>query len=109
MYTRRLDRLALHVRMDRSEKLADHDSPIDEVAEFITGFFIDRNPTTKIAAADLLPQDYFAAELIDSFGTIEMIGIIEDKFGINFDFEDFENPDFKIVEGLIGVIRSKLS
>ena len=80
-----------------------------KIEEFITSYFLDRNPDKDLRRSELLRRDYFAAELIDSFGAIEMIGAIEEEFGIEFVFDDFEQPEFKIVEGLIGIIRSKLS
>ena len=36
-----------------------------------------------------------------------MIGVIEETFQIQLEFSDFENPDFKVVEGQIGIVRTK--
>jgi acyl carrier protein len=79
-----------------------------KIEEFVTNYFLGLNPDKDLDRFELLKRDYFAAALIDSFGAIEMIGAIEEEFGIEFEFTDFEQPEFKIVEGLIGIIRSKL-
>lgn len=80
----------------------------DDIEEFIINFFFSKNSENCMQRSELLPLDYFAAELVDSFGAIEMIGAIEEAFELRFEFSDFENPNFKIVEGLIDIIRAKL-
>mgnify|MGYP001183976996 FL=1 len=80
-----------------------------KIQEFVTDYIIKQNPDTDLDSADIVDLDYFAAELIDSFGAIEMIGTFEEEFGIEFEYADFEKPEFKVVEGLIEIIRSKLS
>ena len=79
----------------------------DEVTRFVVGYFQKANQKREFDAEELLPLDYFAGELVDSFGAIEMINSIEDSFDIRFETTDFENPDFKTVEGLIGIIQAK--
>tara|TARA_B100000214_G_scaffold316950_1_gene250644 strand:+ start:212 stop:481 length:270 start_codon:yes stop_codon:yes gene_type:complete len=79
----------------------------DEVTRFVVGYFQKVNQKRELDTEELLTLDYFAGELIDSFGAIEMINSIEDSFDIRFEPTDFENPDFKIVEGLIGIIQTK--
>ena len=37
-----------------------------------------------------------------------MIGAIEEAFQIQLEFSDFENPDYKVIEGLIGIVRTKI-
>jgi acyl carrier protein len=60
-------------------------------------------PEEKIATAN-----YFAESYIDSFGVIALIGDIEDRFGVRFDEDDFQNRRFATVDGLAGLIREKV-
>ena len=53
-------------------------------------------------------DDYFATGYIDSLGAIEMISFIEENFNIELSSEDMENPNFKIVKGLIELIYVKV-
>ena len=80
----------------------------EDVEEFIVDFFQAKSAKKDSTRAELIKLDYFAAELVDSFGVIEMIGVIEETFQIQLEFSDFEYPDFKVVEGLIGIVRTKL-
>jgi acyl carrier protein len=45
------------------------------------------------------PHDYdlLAAGVIDSFGMVELIGDLEDRFGVELDFEDVEPETLTVV------------
>ena len=75
------------------------------IQEIVFSYFNKVNP--KLKKIDL-EEDYFASGYIDSFGAIEMICFMEEKFKIKFSTEDMENPDFKIVDGLITFIFLKI-
>jgi acyl carrier protein len=61
-------------------------------------------PEEKIATAN-----YFAECYIDSFGVIALISDIEERFGVRFDEDDFQNRRFATVDGLAGLIREKVA
>ena len=75
------------------------------IQEIVLSYFKKVNPKLKKIN---LEDDYFASGYIDSFGAIEMICFMEEKFKIKFSTEDMENPDFKIVDGLITFIFLKI-
>lgn len=57
------------------------------------------------AQADAAPalgpdDDFLAGGVLDSFDIIQLIGAIEERFGVSFDQNDFENPAFSTIAGL---------
>ena len=48
--------------------------------------------------------NYLEAGLIDSFGVIEMLAEIEDRFGVALNETHFEDPRFVIMEGLAQIV-----
>lgn len=52
--------------------------------------------------------DYFDQKIIDSFGVIEMIAAIETRFKMTFTPEDFQNRQFKTVDGLAEVVVKRM-
>jgi acyl carrier protein len=41
--------------------------------------------------------DFFAERLIDSFGLLDLIVALEERFGVTIDFESIEADDFTMV------------
>ena len=76
-----------------------------EVQEKIYSYFKKVNPKLKKLNQE---DDYFATGYIDSLDAIEMISFIEENFNIELSSEDMENPNFKIVKGLIELIYLKV-
>jgi acyl carrier protein len=54
-----------------------------------------------------LATDYLRAELLDSLGLIELIGELETQLGVEFTQDDFEDPRFKTVGGLIEIAEER--
>lgn len=49
--------------------------------------------------------DYFDADLIDSFGVIELVSEIELKFDIEFKPEQMQDERFRTISGLAQIIN----
>jgi acyl carrier protein len=53
------------------------------------------------------PEDPLAAGLLDSLAVEQLIGYIEDRFGIRFDDDDFRLEHFTSIEALASLVDSK--
>ena len=79
---------------------------MQDVKEFVTGY-IQREYTVP-EDKDIMTLNFIEEGYIDSMGYIQFISTIEDEFGIEFEVEDMENPDLRIVGNLIEFINKKL-
>lgn len=79
---------------------------MQDVKEFVTEY-IQREYTVP-EDKDIMTLNYIEEGYIDSMGFIQFISTIEDEFGIEFEVEDIENPDVRIVGKLIEIVNSKL-
>lgn len=79
---------------------------MQDVKEFVTDY-IQREYTVP-EDKDIMTLNYIEEGYIDSMGYIQFISTIEDEFGIEFDVEDIDNPDMRIVGRLIDFINEKL-
>lgn len=80
---------------------------MQDVKEFVTEY-IQREYTVP-EDKDIMTLNYIEEGYIDSMGFIQFISTIEDEFGIEFEVEDIENPDMRIVGKLIEIIKDKLN
>ena len=78
-----------------------------DIKEFVTEY-IQREYTVP-EDRDIMTLNYIDEGYIDSMGYVQFIATIEDEFDIEFEVEDIENPDTKIVGKLIELIESKLN
>ncbi len=49
--------------------------------------------------------NYFQKRYMDSFGFIWFINALEEKFGVIFDNEQFEDREFATIDGLVKILR----
>ncbi len=78
-----------------------------DIKEFVTEY-IQREYTVP-NDVDIMTLNYIEAGYIDSMGFIQFVSTIEDEFDIEFEVEDIENPDMKIVGKLIDFITAKVA
>lgn len=78
-----------------------------DIKEFVTEY-IQREYTVP-EEVDIMTLNYIEAGYIDSMGFIQFVSTIEDEFDIEFEVEDIENPDMKIVGKLIDFISAKVA
>ena len=79
---------------------------MDKIKEFIIEY-IQREYTLP-EDIDVMGLNYVESGYVDSLGLIQFIATIEDEFGIEFEDEDLENPNIKIVGELVNIIASKM-
>jgi acyl carrier protein len=55
--------------------------------------------TARGLDGDALPDDFdlLGEELIDSFGLLELITALEERFGLELDFEDMDDEDLTVL------------
>lgn len=80
---------------------------MQDIKEFVTEY-IQREYTVP-EDKDIMTLNFIEEGYIDSMGYIQFISTIEDEFGIEFEVEDIENPDMRIVGKLIEFITNKLN
>lgn len=78
-----------------------------DIKEFVTEY-IQREYTVP-DDVDIMTLNYIEAGYIDSMGFIQFVSTIEDEFDIEFEVEDIENPDMKVVGKLIDFISAKVA
>lgn len=69
------------------------------------------NSKSKISGKsknEQLNYDYLSSGSIDSMQMVEMIEFLESKFKIRFNSEDFKLNKFRLVGGLIEIIKKHL-
>lgn len=78
-----------------------------DVKEFVTEY-IQREYTVP-EDVDIMTLNYIESGYIDSMAFIQFISTIEDEYDIEFEVEDIENPELRIVGKLIDFINNKLN
>jgi acyl carrier protein len=79
----------------------------DSIDKWLTDWLSRNNP---LISASIDPAtEYYKSGLVDSFGIIELIVDIENKFMIKFDDSDFRKDKFRTIKGLGELIREKLN
>lgn len=77
-----------------------------DIKEFVTEY-IQREYTVP-EDVDIMTLNYIEAGYIDSMAFIQFISTIEDEYDIEFEVEDIDNPELKIVGKLIDFIKSRI-
>ena len=75
----------------------------EQIKDWIIHWFEKRNPGIDIDAS----RDYYEMRLLDSFGIIELIDVLEEHFAIVFSDEDFRQAEFRTIQGLSSIIAAK--
>lgn len=71
-------------------------------AEQVRGFLLDHF-SDRLSAAGYVPQevpddfDLLAKGIIDSFGVMELVVALEEKFGVEVDFENLAPEDLTVI------------
>lgn len=79
---------------------------MNNIKEFVTEYI--QREYTIADDIDIMTLNYVESGYVDSMGLIQFIATIEDEFSIEFEDEDLENPEIKIVGKLIELIERKM-
>lgn len=77
-----------------------------DIKEFVTEY-IQREYTVP-EDVDIMTLNYVEGGYIDSMAFIQFISTIEDEYDIEFEVEDIDNPELRVVGKLIDFIKSKI-
>lgn len=73
--------------------------------EFVINWFAEKSTMSQEELERNLEINYFEQGLIDSFSFLELVSACEEKFGITFSDEDFENDEIFTISGLIHILE----
>lgn len=79
------------------------------VREFIYGWFAEKAGVSADEIGNEPDVNYFEQGLIDSFAFLELIGTCEEKFGMSFSDDDFQDEAIFTISGLIAIIEKSMA
>ncbi len=79
-----------------------------QIKKWIVEWFEENTTTNREFIVKNSGEDYFAGGWIDSFKFIKFISDIEQKFGISFSNEEFQDKTFSTIDGLSIIIKRKM-
>jgi acyl carrier protein len=81
-----------------------------DVQEFILGRLQDPLQAKGLAPEEVPPTfDLLLEGMIDSFGIVELIATLEERFGVEFDFDELEADDMTRIGPLSSYVERKLN
>jgi acyl carrier protein len=82
----------------------------DDVQQFILGRVDDPLQAKGLASAEVPASlDLLLEGVIDSFGIVELIGALEEQYGVEFDFDELEPDDLTRIGPLSSYVAAKLN
>ena len=82
----------------------------DDVQQFILGRIDDPLRAKGLAPAEVPDSfDLLLEGLIDSFGVVELIGALEERYGLEFDFDELAPDDLTRIGPLSSYVAAKLN
>lgn len=78
----------------------------EQASAWLSDWFVSRRKF-KGDAAQLRDINYFDAGLLTSLEVIEFVSEIEDRFGMQFSEQDFQDPRFVTLTGLAELIADR--
>jgi acyl carrier protein len=82
----------------------------EDVQQFILGRIDDPLRAKGLATAEVPSSfDLLLEGVIDSFGIVELIGALEERYGLEFDFDDLAPDDLTRIGPLSTYVAAKLN
>ena len=78
----------------------------EQASDWLCAWFVSRRKF-RGDAAQLPDINYFDAGLLTSLEVVEFVSEIEDRFGVQFSEQDFQDPRFVTVAGLAELIADR--
>ena len=76
-------------------------------AEALSRFIEERFLVSFSDGSLSVGSDLFEAGVIDSFGVVELVSFIQDRFGVALETDDLMSPLLASVSGLVELIEQK--
>lgn len=77
----------------------------EEISTWIVNWFSSRGKL-RCSPQDALAIDYLQSGLLTSLEIVELVGEIEDHFGIQFSEAEMQDPRFSIIGGIAELIAA---
>jgi acyl carrier protein len=82
----------------------------DDVQQFILGRVDDPLQAKGLASGEVPASfDLLLEGVIDSFGIVELIGALEERYGVEFDFDELAPDDLTRIGPLSSYVAAKLN
>ncbi|HLX85010.1 MAG TPA: acyl carrier protein [Terriglobales bacterium] len=78
----------------------------EEIRQWLCDWFASRGKI-KGDTAGQIHVDYFEAGLLTSLEVIEFVSEIEERFGVSFSEQDFQDPRFVTIAGLAELVAER--
>ncbi len=75
------------------------------VADTVLQYFEERGGLPGATREEKLACAYLEAKVVDSMGIIDMVSSFEETFGIAFDADHLQSPEFQTVGGIVTIIE----
>ncbi len=79
---------------------------MEKTLEWIMDWFESNTEADRNELESNIDSNYFEKGYIDSFEFINLIGDIEDTFGVQFSNDQFEDRTFSTISGLARIIEA---
>jgi acyl carrier protein len=76
--------------------------------ETIIKWFEENSELTKTEITQNLEKNYLLLGWIDSLKFVSFVSFLEETFKIRFSNDEFQNPEFSSINGLMAIIKGKL-
>lgn len=77
---------------------------LTDIERWIYEYFTAQSKVEVPNAPELLDQNYFDYELLDSFGIVQLVAGIEEEFGIRLERSHFQDQRFCTIRGLAQIV-----
>jgi len=76
--------------------------------ETIIKWFEENSELTKTEITQNLEKNYLLLGWIDSLKFVSFVSFLEETFKIRFSNDEFQNPEFSSINGIMAIIKGKL-
>jgi acyl carrier protein len=80
---------------------------LDEIEEAILAFFDEKGGLPGETSAAKLNCAYLEAGVVTSVGLVELVMMLERRFGVRFQAADMQSQEFQTVRGLAAIVRRR--
>ena len=75
----------------------------------IINWFKENSELTQTEITQNLEKNYLLLGWIDSLKFVSFVSFLEETFKIRFSNDEFQNPEFSSINGLMAIIKGKLN
>ena len=80
---------------------------MNDTERWIVAYFEKHGRLNGRESEELLEENYFELELLDSLGVVQMIVGIEDDLGVRLESPEMQDPRFCTIRGLAAIVDER--